>query len=153
DAARERAESEEDDPDGEEAAPPEQIGERPADQQERGQCQRVGVDHPLKIGERGIEAALDVGQRDVYDRDVQQEHEDAGADRDQRPPLPLHLRSPPSAVTERTIRYLGLLTEPSLSLFPSRHSLLEDRQIERAEALRVGEEVELDDPPVAYGEC
>src|SRR6185295_1942262 len=37
--------------------------------------------------ERGIQIALDVRQRDVHDRDVQQEHEGRDADGDEGPPL------------------------------------------------------------------
>ena len=56
-------------------------------EQERGQSQRVGVDDPLQVGEAGVQGVLDVRQGDVHDRDVQQQHERAQADGDERPPL------------------------------------------------------------------
>jgi hypothetical protein len=59
---------------------PEQVGQRAGGQEESGERQRVGVDRPLKIGKRRVERLLNVRQRDVHDRQVEQEHEDAGAD-------------------------------------------------------------------------
>ena len=59
-------------------------------QDARRERERVGVDHPLQVGERGVERPLDRGQGDVHDRDVEQEHERGDADRQQRPPLPRH---------------------------------------------------------------
>ena len=50
----------------------------------------VGVDHPLEVGEGGVEVPLDARQRDIDDRDVEEEHEDGDANDDEGPPLPLH---------------------------------------------------------------
>ena len=75
--ARKRAGREDHDPDREQQPPPVQVGERAGGEQERGERQRVGVDHPLQIGQRRAERLLDVGQRDVHDRDVEQQHEHA----------------------------------------------------------------------------
>ena len=65
-------------------------------QQEGGERQRVGVHHPLQVGEARVQRPLDVGQRHVHDRDVEQEHEGGRADGDQGPPFAVesgHLRS------------------------------------------------------------
>src|ERR1041385_6525001 len=48
--------------------------------QKGGQRQRVGVDDPLEVRQAGAERLLNVWERDVHDRDVEQEHEDAGAE-------------------------------------------------------------------------
>ena len=68
------------------------VREAARGQQERRQGQRVGVDDPLQVGEARVQRALDVRQRDVHDRDVEQQHERAEADRDERPPLVAALR-------------------------------------------------------------
>ena len=67
----------------------EEVGERPGREHGRRERERVRVDDPLQLREARVEIALDVGQRDVHDRDVEQQHEDRRADRDQRPPLAL----------------------------------------------------------------
>ena len=90
-AAEQRGGREEDQPDREDHPAPEHVGERAGGQQQRGQRQRVGVDHPLQVGEARVQARLDPRQRDVHDRDVEQQHEGRDADRDQRPPLAVHV--------------------------------------------------------------
>ena len=62
----------------------------PAGQHAGREAERVRVHDPLEIGEIRLERPLDRGQRDVHDRDVEQEHEGRDAHRHQRPPLPLH---------------------------------------------------------------
>ena len=74
----------------EQAPPSEAVGERAHGQGEGGEGQRVGVDHPLQPGQVGVELLLDVGQRDVDDGDVEQQHERRQADREQAPPLTFH---------------------------------------------------------------
>ena len=86
-AAEQRGDGEDAEADHEHPPPPEQVGERAGRQQQRGERQRVGVDDPLQVGEAGVQVALDVGQRDVHDRDVEQQHEGRHADGDQRPAL------------------------------------------------------------------
>ena len=71
--------------DGEHAPAAEQVGQRPGGEQHRRQHQRVGVHDPLEVGEAGVQLALDVRQRDVHHRDVQQQHERAEADGDEGP--------------------------------------------------------------------
>ena len=73
--------------DEEHAAAADPVGDRAGREQERRERQRVGVDHPLEVLERGAEVALDVRQRDVHDSDVDQEHERRDADGDEGPPL------------------------------------------------------------------
>ena len=88
-AAEHGGRGEEHDPADEDALAPEQVGERPRVEDEGRERQRVGVDHPLEVGEGRAEVAGDRRQRYVHDRDVEQEHEDRQADDDERPPLPL----------------------------------------------------------------
>ena len=90
--AQHRGDREDDEADHEHEPPADAVGERAARQQQRGERERVGVDHPLQVGEVGAEVALDRGQRDVHDRDVEQQHECRRADGDQGPPLAVHLR-------------------------------------------------------------
>src|SRR5262249_49943903 len=54
--------------------------------------QRIRVHDPLQVREGGIQRALNIRQGNVNDGDVQQQHENAEADSDQRPPLVATLR-------------------------------------------------------------
>ena len=72
------------------------VAHHPGGEQEGGQRQRVGVDHPLEVGEARVEGPLDVGEGDVHDGDVEQQHEGGRADGDEGPPFAVerwHLRS------------------------------------------------------------
>ena len=89
-AAGQRRGREDDQADGVDAPAAEDVADHAGGEQEGGQGQGVGVDHPLEIGEGGVERLLDVGERHVDHGDVQQQHEGAGADGDQRPPLAVH---------------------------------------------------------------
>ena len=94
--ADQRGEREDGEADGEHLAPAVDVAQDAGGQQERGQGQGVGVDHPLEVGEGRVQRPLDVGQRDVDHRDVEQQHEHRRADGDQGPPLAFergHLRS------------------------------------------------------------
>ena len=82
-----RGEREQHQPDQVELRRPYRSASEPGAEHQRGQRQRVDVDHPLELAERRPQIGRDVGQRDVHDRDVDQEHEGAGADRDQREPF------------------------------------------------------------------
>jgi len=84
---QQRRASEHDQPRQEEQAPAVHVGQAAGGQQEGGQRQRVRIDDPLQAGEAGPQPPLDARQRDGHDGDVQQQHEDAQAHRDQRPPL------------------------------------------------------------------
>ena len=65
-----RAEAEHEDP-----VPAQQVGERASGQKQRRQHQRIGVDHPLEVGERCGRPTAGCRQRDVDHRDVEQQHE------------------------------------------------------------------------------
>jgi hypothetical protein len=88
--AQQRAEREHDDAGREHDPAAGAVGDHPGGEQERGERQRVGVDHPLQVGQVGAERCLDVRQRDHDDRDVEQEHEDAEADGGEGPPATGH---------------------------------------------------------------
>jgi len=90
DRAEQRGDGEDPQPDDEYAPAAEPVGQRPRGEDERGEREGVGVDHPLQVGEVGVQRALDLRQRDVHDRDVEQEHERRDANRDQGPPLAVH---------------------------------------------------------------
>src|SRR5437763_6535289 len=65
--------------------PAESVGESSSSQDQRRERERVGVDDPLEPGQVGGEPTLDARQRDVHDRDVEQQHEGRHTDGDQRP--------------------------------------------------------------------
>ena len=88
DAAEQRRGGEDDEAEDEHALSPEAVRDRAPAEDERGKGQRVGVDDPLQVGEACVEVPLDRRQRDLDDRDVDEQHERRRADRDQRPPTP-----------------------------------------------------------------
>ena len=95
-AADQRRQGEEGQSAGEDLAATVNVADDPGGEEEGGQRQGVGIDHPLQVGEGGVQRTLDVRQGHVHDRDVEQQHEDGGTDRDQGPPLAFeagHLRS------------------------------------------------------------
>jgi hypothetical protein len=63
------------------------VGEGAGGEDERRERDRVRVDHPLEPRQARVETTLDRRQRDVDDRDVDEEHERRRADRHQRPPV------------------------------------------------------------------
>ena len=89
-AAGQGGQGEEHEADGEHAPPAVHVTEDTGREQEGGQGQGVGVDHPLEVLEGRVQGDLDVGQRDVHDRDVEQQHERAEADGDEGPPFAVH---------------------------------------------------------------
>ena len=96
-AAPERGEGEDAIPSDEDQPPPVRVGHLPADEHERRERQRVAGDDPLELGEVGAEVVLDRGQRDVHDRVVEHDHEEAEGDRGQREPLACLLCEDPSS--------------------------------------------------------
>ena len=88
--AERRGDREEDDADQEQPLAPEEIREGTRRQDARREAERVGVHHPLQVGERGVERPLDRGEGDIHDRDVEQQHERRRANGHQRPPLARH---------------------------------------------------------------
>ena len=95
-AAQQRGNRERADPDQVHQPPAEQVGERSAGEQRGRQRQGVRVNDPLQIGEAAAQLLLDVGQGDVHDRDVEQQHERTQTHRRQRPPT-VHGGVPASA--------------------------------------------------------
>jgi hypothetical protein len=86
-----RGDREDRQPGGEHAPAAEPVGEHAGGQHECGERQRVRVDHPLEVGEACAEVVADRRQRGVHHRDVEQQHERRDADREQRPPLAVHI--------------------------------------------------------------
>ncbi len=85
--ADQRGQREDDEADGEDLPPPVDVARHSGRQQEGGQRQRIGVHHPLQVREARVQRRLDVRERHVHDRDVEQEHEGRRADGDQGPPF------------------------------------------------------------------
>ena len=85
----EGGEREDDDADEEDASASEQVGGAPAQEQEAAEDERVRADHPLEVFLREPEVDLNRGQRDVHDRDVQDDHELDDAQERQSQPFAL----------------------------------------------------------------
>ena len=83
---RERAEAEQHEPDLQRAAPAEAVAQAAGGEQQAGEHQRVRVDHPLQLAVRRVEVAHDRGDRDVEDRVVEHDHEQAEAEDGEDPP-------------------------------------------------------------------
>jgi hypothetical protein len=86
-AAAERRDGEDGDPDDEECAATVRVRELAADQHQRRERQGVPAHDPLELGEADTEVALDGGQRDVHDGVVEHDHEEPERDGRERPPL------------------------------------------------------------------
>ncbi len=82
--ARKRRGGEEKDAHEQDSPAPEQVGCAPAEHQQAGEGQRVGVDYPLQALGREVQGSLDRRQRDVHDRDVEDHHELGDADQDEQ---------------------------------------------------------------------
>ena len=72
----------------EQAPPPEQVGHPAAEEEHAPEEDRVGGDHPLQALLREVQVGPDRRQRDVHDRDVEDDHELRGDDHRQREPAP-----------------------------------------------------------------
>jgi hypothetical protein len=87
----------------EDAASPETIARRAADEDQCAEQQEIGVDHPLRRRDRHRELGLDRGQRDRDDRRVDERH--AGAeDRRRQHPWPAAYGANAVAVGRRALR-------------------------------------------------
>src|SRR5512132_4415911 len=84
-AAKQRGAGEHDNAEHEQKAPAESVGESTRGQNQRRESERIGVDNPLKTGQVRGKSSLNARQRDIHDRDVEQQHERRHADGDQRP--------------------------------------------------------------------
>ncbi len=78
---REQDEAGEEDPAGAEA-----VAEGPGHEQQRGEDQRVGVDHPFEAGDIRGKADAERVESDVDDADVEQDDDEAEGGADQRQP-------------------------------------------------------------------
>jgi hypothetical protein len=65
----------------------EDLGEPPAHGDERGEREQIGVDHPLQLGLRHVQLALDRGQRHADHGLVDEHHRQRPGHRRQDPPL------------------------------------------------------------------
>ena len=74
---------------------PRRSPERAPEQEQTTEGQEVGVEDPGEPGPREMEAVLDVGQRHVDDRRVQNHHELSGQDDEQKHRLTGHATSGP----------------------------------------------------------
>jgi hypothetical protein len=83
--AGQRGPGEDREPGEEETFASAQIAERAGGHQERGQRQRVAVDHPLQTGEGRVQRGLDLRQGHGDDAQVEHQHERGQTDDGQRP--------------------------------------------------------------------
>ena len=74
-AAGQRGEREQEQARDEHPPAPEQVSRAAAEEQEAGEGDRIGVDDPLQVDLGEVEPRADRGQRDVDDRDVEDDHE------------------------------------------------------------------------------
>ena len=86
-ATGQRRRGEQQEPDEQHPLVPEQVRRAPAEQQEAGERDRVGVDDPLQVDDREAEVIADRRQRDVHDRHVEDDHELREAAEDEGPAL------------------------------------------------------------------
>ena len=86
-AAGQRGDAEQREAGQEEPAAAEQVARPPAEQQQAAERERVAVDDPLQAVGGEPEVGLDRGQRDVHDRDVEDDHELGDGEHRQREPL------------------------------------------------------------------
>ena len=125
--ADQRGDREDDQADGEDLAPPVDVAGHARGEQEGGQRQRVGVDDPLQVGEARVQRLLDVGQRHVHDRDVEQEHEGRRADGDQGPPFAVESGHSRSVSTWRSpLVQCGVIVGSALTIEIGDRTLLSD---------------------------
>ena len=85
--AEERRRGEDHEPGDEDAPAAEHVGELAAGEEQHSERQGVAVDDPFELGDRDAEIRTNRRQRDVHDRVVQHDHEQAERDGEQRPPL------------------------------------------------------------------
>src|SRR6266511_287780 len=99
-AAQKRGDAENDHAAREDEPAPVAIRERTGREDQRGKRDRVRVDDPLQTRQARVELSLDARQRDVDDRDVDEQHECRRANGDKRPAPcgcdPLHSQDPRS---------------------------------------------------------
>ena len=89
DPAEERREREHGDARDEHAFAAEAIRERSVGEKQRRERECVRVEHPLELREAGVQVIVDARQRDLHDRDVDEQHERRAADGHEGPPVVL----------------------------------------------------------------
>ncbi|HEY6774998.1 MAG TPA: hypothetical protein VI122_00630 [Thermoleophilaceae bacterium] len=82
-------------PSGEHGSPAQPIAERGRGEQENGKAQRVRVDGPLELLERGAEVLADAHQRIGHDQVVERDHEEGDRDDREGPEAALALHCSP----------------------------------------------------------
>jgi len=80
------AEGEADHPDEEDQPPTEPAAELSSEDQQYGDDQKVGVGHPLQLGQRGVQVLADVGVGHGHHRPVDPDHDHAQRHADQGQP-------------------------------------------------------------------
>ena len=84
----ERRDGEDDEPDLERPRATEPVAERAHRQEQAGEDEDVGVDHPLELGRRRREGPLDRRQGDVEDGVVEPDEDEAQRQDAEGPPAP-----------------------------------------------------------------
>ena len=87
-AAEQRARGKKSEARNEHPAPAEQVGQAAAEQQRPTEEDGVRGDHPLQPRVREAEIGLDRGERDIHNRDVENDHELSGDDESECAPAP-----------------------------------------------------------------
>ncbi len=85
--AGERGDREQRHADDEQLPPAKQVRDAAAEQQEPAERKGVCRDHPLQVRLREVEVRLDRRERDVHDRDVDDDHEGCDGQKREREPL------------------------------------------------------------------
>ena len=80
-----RGGGEADEADHEHPLAPEVVGDAAAEEQQAGEREGVGGEHPLAVGRRDVQGPLSGGQGDDHDRGVEHDHELGHRDDGQRP--------------------------------------------------------------------
>ena len=81
-----RRDPEDGEPEQQGAPPSEAVAERAREEQQTGEHERVRVDHPLELADVGFEVAYERRQRDVDDRVVDHDDQEADAQHDECEP-------------------------------------------------------------------
>ena len=88
-AAQQRGQREHREADEEHPAAGDEVAQPTGEQQQATEGDQVGVDHPGEVGLREVQVALDGGERHVHDRRIDDHHQLAEADDEERDPAAL----------------------------------------------------------------
>ena len=120
----ERGDGEQRDPDQEQPPVPVEIAEPPAEQEEAAEGEQVGVDDPSERGLGESEVGPDRWQRDVHDRRVEDDHQRASTQHEEREP------SSAGVHEHRLILSANLWEHGSPEIRPARRAELIGRSVE-----------------------